>query len=72
MAHIDLKKYFVEKEHETARPRYDCEKLLKIVLPEEINKRNIYQKSTEDSIPEILRFSLAVILQPFLLMIHGQ
>ena len=32
MAHIDLKKYFVEKEHETGRPRYDREKLLKIVL----------------------------------------
>ena len=32
MAHIDRKKYFVEKEHETGRPRYDREKLLKIVL----------------------------------------
>ena len=32
MVHIDLKKYFVEKEHETGRPRYDREKLLKIVL----------------------------------------
>ena len=32
MDHIDLKKYFVEKEHETGRPRYDREKLLKIVL----------------------------------------
>ena len=32
MAHIDLKKYFVEKEHETGRPKYDREKLLKIVL----------------------------------------
>ena len=32
MAHIDLKKYFVEKGHETGRPRYDREKLLKIVL----------------------------------------
>ena len=32
MAHIDLKKYFVGKEHETGRPRYDREKLLKIVL----------------------------------------
>ena len=31
-AHIDLKKYFVEKEHETGRRRYDREKLLKIVL----------------------------------------
>lgn len=27
MAHIDLKKYFVEKEHETGRPKYDREKL---------------------------------------------
>ena len=32
MAHIGLNKYFVEKEHETGRPRYDREKLLKIVL----------------------------------------
>ena len=32
MAHIDLKRYFVEKEHETGRPRYDREKLFKIVL----------------------------------------
>ena len=33
MAHIDLQKYFVvEKEHETGRPRYDREKLIKIVL----------------------------------------
>ena len=33
MAHIDLQKYFVvEKEHDTGRPRYDREKLLKIVL----------------------------------------
>ena len=32
MAHIDLNKYFVEKEHGTGRPRYDREKLLKIVL----------------------------------------
>lgn len=33
MAHIDLQKYFVEeKEHETGRPRYNREKLLKIVL----------------------------------------
>ncbi len=32
MAHIDLKKYFVEKGHETGRPKYDREKLLKIVL----------------------------------------
>ena len=29
---LRLKKYFVEKEHETGRPRYDREKLLKIVL----------------------------------------
>ncbi len=33
MAHIDLQKYFVEeKGHETGRPRYDREKLLKVVL----------------------------------------
>ena len=32
MAHIDLQKYFVEKGHETGRPKYDREKLLKIVL----------------------------------------
>ena len=32
MAHIDLQKYFVEKGHEMGRPRYDREKLLKIVL----------------------------------------
>ncbi len=33
MAHIDLQKYFVEKKgHETGRPRYEREKLLKIVL----------------------------------------
>lgn len=32
MDHMDLNKYFVEKEHETGRPRYDREKLLKIVL----------------------------------------
>ncbi len=32
MSHIDLNKYFVEKEHGTGRPRYDREKLLKIVL----------------------------------------
>ena len=32
MAHIDLQKYFVEKGHGTGRPRYDREKLLKIVL----------------------------------------
>ncbi len=32
MAHIDLQKYFVKKGHETGRPRYDREKLLKIVL----------------------------------------
>ena len=33
MAHINLQKYFMEeKEHETGRPRYDREKLLKIVL----------------------------------------
>jgi|GEM_PF-6143971 len=33
MAHIDPEKYFVaEKGHEMGRPRYDREKLLKIVL----------------------------------------
>ena len=32
MAHIDLNKYYVEKGHGTGRPRYDREKLLKIVL----------------------------------------
>lgn len=32
MAHIDLQKYFVEKEHETGRPRYGREKRLKVVL----------------------------------------
>ena len=33
MAHIDIQKYFVEqKGHKTGRPRYDREKLLKIVL----------------------------------------
>ncbi len=33
MAYIDLQKYFVERKgHETGRPRYDREKLLKIVL----------------------------------------
>jgi len=32
MAHIDLQKYFVKKGNEMGRPRYDREKLLKIVL----------------------------------------
>ncbi len=33
MEHIDLQKYFIEKKgDETGRPRYDFEKLLKIVL----------------------------------------
>ena len=32
MAHIDLQKYFVEKGNEMGRPRYDREKLIKIVL----------------------------------------
>ena len=32
MDHIDQNKYFVEKDHKTGRPRYDREKLLKIVL----------------------------------------
>lgn len=27
MNHIDLNKYFVDKEHKISRPRYDCEKL---------------------------------------------
>ena len=32
MTHIDLQKYFVEKGHGMGRPKYDREKLLKIVL----------------------------------------
>ena len=33
LRHIDLKKYFVEDEdHKTGRPRYDGEKLLKVIL----------------------------------------
>lgn len=32
LCHIDLKRYFVEKEHKTGRPPYDREKLLKVVL----------------------------------------
>jgi len=32
MRHIDLKRYFVEREHKTGRPPYDKEKLLKVVL----------------------------------------
>lgn len=32
LCHIDLKKYFVEKDHKTGRPTYDREKLLKVVL----------------------------------------
>ena len=32
ICHVDLKKYFVEKEHKTGRPTYDREKLLKVVL----------------------------------------
>ena len=33
LRHIDLKKYFVEgKDHKTGRPRYDGEKLLKVIL----------------------------------------
>ncbi len=31
MDHIDLKRNFMEKGHETGHPRYDCEKRLKIV-----------------------------------------
>ena len=33
VSHIDLKKYFVEKGYKaTGRPRYECEKLLKVLL----------------------------------------
>ena len=33
LCHIDLKKYFVEeKDYKTGRPRYDGEKLLKVIL----------------------------------------
>ena len=32
MDHIDLSKYFVMKGNKEGRPRYDCEKLLKIIL----------------------------------------
>jgi len=32
MRHIDLKRYFVEKEHKTGHLPYDKEKLLKVVL----------------------------------------
>lgn len=32
MDHIDLSKYFVEKDYKTGRPRCDAEKLLKVVL----------------------------------------
>lgn len=33
LRHMDLKRYFVEeKDHKTGRPRYDGEKLLKVVL----------------------------------------
>ena len=32
VAHINLKKYLVEKEHKLSCSRYDLEKLLKIVL----------------------------------------
>ena len=79
MAHIDLKKYFVEeKEHETGRPRYNREKLLKIVLfslgvwlvcsfytQKVIHKQNICQKSTEDPISGILRFFGLLFSSPF-------
>ena len=30
--HVDLKQYFVEKDYITGRPKYDSEKLLKVVL----------------------------------------
>ena len=62
MAHIDLHKYFVEKEHGTGRPRYDREKLLKIVLfafmefgccelhnMEKYMKFTMYEKESKDS-----------------------
>lgn len=32
VSHIDLRKYFAEKESKTGRPRYDRKKLLKVVL----------------------------------------
>lgn len=32
VAHIDLNRYFAEKDCRTGRPRYDREKLLKVVL----------------------------------------
>lgn len=32
MAHIDLRKYYAEKESVMGRPRYDAEKLLKVIL----------------------------------------
>ena len=32
MNHIDLNRYFAEKECRTGRPRYDSEKLLKVIL----------------------------------------
>lgn len=32
MVHIDLKKYYVNKENIIGRPRYDAEKLLKVIL----------------------------------------
>ena len=32
VAHIDLNRYFTEKDCKTGRPRYDREKLLKVVL----------------------------------------
>ena len=32
LRHIDLKRYFVEEEHKTGRPKYDEEKLMKVIL----------------------------------------
>ena len=32
MNHIDLNRYFAEKECRTGRPRYDSEKLLNVIL----------------------------------------
>ncbi len=32
MEHIDLNKYFAVEERKTGRPRYDSEKLLKVIL----------------------------------------
>ena len=32
MDHIDLSRYFVEKDYKTGRPRCDAQKLLKVIL----------------------------------------